>query len=329
MKCGMRNAECGMDGAATQLRTSVVRLFAFSLTPALSRWEKEDCSQSVRESRRWGRTEDSQTCGTSARHLHLPAGEGRGEGEQPQAVTRVSFHFACALILAFTGLSSLQLSAAEPIRIDPVRGDAEGRQLAARLREMRPAEGFTNAGSLHLRDAKGKRRQFPVVIETTVNGDRWQATYKAGPAAQPSALTVARSVTEPAKYSVYPPAPAGPMSSFAGTDFWLADLGLDFIHWPAQRVLKHEMRRSEWCWVLESTNPKPAPGAYSRVVSWVDTDSGGIVHADAFDHAGKLLKVFEPKSIQKVNGRWEVKELEIRNEQTDTRTTLRFDLEKK
>jgi len=219
--------------------------------------------------------------------------------------------------------------AADPIKIDPVKGDQEGRQLALRLREMRPAEGFTNSGILLLRDDRRKlRRQFPVLVETTVSGDRWQATYKAAAGAQPLALTVSRSVTEPASYQVYPPAPAGPMSAFAGTDFWLADLGLDFIHWPKQRVLKHEMRRSEWCWVLESTNPLPAPGAYSRVVSWVDTDTGGILHADAFDHAGRLLKVFEPKSFEKINGRWEVKELEIRNEQADTRTTLRFDLGK-
>ncbi|MBM3877177.1 MAG: outer membrane lipoprotein-sorting protein [Verrucomicrobia bacterium] len=221
------------------------------------------------------------------------------------------------------------VAASAQVKLDQNRGEQEGKQLAARLRAMRPLEGFTNTGSLHLRDSKGKRRQFPVVIETTVNGDRWQATYKAAPAAEPSTLVVARSISEPAKYTMHPPAPAGPLSPFAGTDFWLADLGLDFIHWPAQRVIKHEMRRSEWCWVLESTNPKPAPGAYSRVVSWVDTDSGGIVHADAFDHAGKLLKVFEPKSFEKVNGRWEVKELEIRNEQADTRTTLRFALERK
>jgi hypothetical protein len=255
----------------------------------------------------------------------LPAGEGWGEGERPLHRQNIRALLTLSLVL----LAALSIPAAEPIKIDPAKGDQEGKQLAARLREMRPAEGFTNSGFLLLRDAKGKRRQFPVTIETTVSGERWSATYKAAPGAQPATLTVTRSVSEPAKYQVFPPADAATMSAFAGTDFWLADLGLDFIHWPAQRVLKHEMRRSEWCWVLESTNPQPASGTYSRVVSWVDTDSGGIVHADAYDARGKLLKVFEPKSFEKVNGRWEVKELEIRNEQADTRTTLRFELEKK
>ena len=78
---------------------------------------------------------------------------------------------------------------------------------------------------------------------------------------------------------------------------------------------------------MESVNPQPAPGTYSRVVSWIDIDTGGIIHADAYGHDKKLLKVFEPKKFTKVNGRWHLKEMEIRNEQTDSRTTLVFDLE--
>ena len=63
----------------------------------------------------------------------------------------------------------------------------------------------------------------------------------------------------------------------------LADLGLEFLHWPQQRVLRYEMRRSKSCEVLESLNPQPVPGGYARVVSWVITESPhGIVHAAAY-----------------------------------------------
>ena len=89
--------------------------------------------------------------------------------------------------------------------------------------------------------------------------------------------------------------------------------------------MKKELRRGEACNVLESTSPQPAADGYSRVVSWVDIDTGGIVHADAYGLDKKLLKVFEPKRFEKVNGHWQVKELEIRNEKTDSRTTLVFD----
>ena len=40
-----------------------------------------------------------------------------------------------------------------------------------------------------------------------------------------------------------------------------------------------------------------------------------------------MLKEYQPKSFKKVNGQWQLKEMEIRNEQTDTRTSLVFDVE--
>jgi hypothetical protein len=58
--------------------------------------------------------------------------------------------------------------------------------------------------------------------------------------------------------------------SFAGSDFYLGDLGLEFLHWPSQKIVKKEMRRSRSCRVVESINPNPAPGSYSRVLSWID-----------------------------------------------------------
>jgi len=117
------------------------------------------------------------------------------------------------------------------------------------------------------------------------------------------------------------------MTPFADSDFWVADLGLEFLHWPAQRVLKHEMKRGQACKVLESTNPEPATSGYSRVVSWIDNDTLGIVQAEAFDAKGELLKEFAPKEFKKVNGQWQLQEMEIRNVQTGSRTRLEFNLE--
>ena len=116
------------------------------------------------------------------------------------------------------------------------------------------------------------------------------------------------------------------MVPFAGSDFWIADLGLEFIHWPRQLLLKQEMRRSRSCNVLASINPHPAPGGYSRVVSWFDIESGGIVLAQAFDVNDKLLKEFAPKEMKKVQGQWQLEEMEIRNMQTGSRTRVQFSL---
>jgi hypothetical protein len=114
------------------------------------------------------------------------------------------------------------------------------------------------------------------------------------------------------------------MMPFAGSDFWVADLGLEFFHWPAQKVLKKEVKRSRGCTVLESTNPNPSTNGYARVVSWIDNESSGIVQAEAYDFKNKLLKEFAPKSFKKVNGQWELQEMEIRNVQTGSRTRLEF-----
>jgi len=119
------------------------------------------------------------------------------------------------------------------------------------------------------------------------------------------------------------------MFPFADSDFWIADLGLEFFHWPDQKVLRHEGKRTRACAVLESTNPNPSPGAYSHVDSWIDNETLGLVHAEAYDASGKLLKVFDPKSFKKVNGQWELQDIEIHNVQTKSHTSIKFDLKSK
>ena len=124
------------------------------------------------------------------------------------------------------------------------------------------------------------------------------------------------------------PSADGPISnkSFAESDFSVVDLSLEFFHWPEQKILKKEFRRNCSCVVLESTNPNPATNGYSRVDSWIDEESDGIVMARAYDAQGRLLKEFYPKDVKKVNGEWQVQSLDIYNVQTGSRTRLEFDL---
>jgi hypothetical protein len=115
---------------------------------------------------------------------------------------------------------------------------------------------------------------------------------------------------------------------FAGSDFSFADLGLEFFHWPEQHLIKKEMKRSRACNVLESVNPHPVPNGYSRVISWIDNESDGIVMADAYDAQGKLLKEFIPKKVKKIEGQWQLEEMEIDNDQAGSSTRVDFDLKK-
>ena len=119
------------------------------------------------------------------------------------------------------------------------------------------------------------------------------------------------------------------MLPFAGSDFWVADLGLEFLHWPQQRVLKKEMRKGQSCAVLESVNPHPVRGGYLRVVSWVGVnhpDEIVLIHADGYDDQDKKLKEFDPKNLEKVNGAYQLESMEMRNVQTNSRTLIEFDL---
>jgi hypothetical protein len=120
------------------------------------------------------------------------------------------------------------------------------------------------------------------------------------------------------------------LKPFADSDFWVCDLGMEFFHWPAQKVLPNDTRlkRGRAYTKLESTNPNPPTNGYSRVITWIDVETGGILQAEAYDAKGEKLKEFYPNNFKKVNGQWELKEMEIDNVQTDSSTRLEFDLKK-
>jgi len=252
---------------------------------------------------------------------------------------------------------------------DSVGAIIQGRMLALHLLEQRPTESFIQTGVLKIRDAEGHSSEIPVRCEVLVTPTNWQSIYKAIYTNNPETLTVTHSSFQTGQpegdfnSNNYFPAVGssniqlGPPNSyaytghlvqqgsatnewktqiknhltpFAGSDFWQCDLGLEFFHWPAQKILPKttNLKRGREYTLLESTNPNPSTNGYSRVLSWIDKESGGILEAEAYDLNGKLLKDFAPKSFKKVNGQWELQEMEIRNVQTGSRTRLEFNLKK-
>jgi hypothetical protein len=241
--------------------------------------------------------------------------------------------------------------------------EIQGRQLVQKLLAQQPTEDFTNTGVLNIR-SKGITTNLPVKFAIIVTQTNWQAIYTASFLSVDTSNEsswegeVVKIVHASAWQNQYEKTLAGShfakqagqitvdigpnyagsevlsaeraMIPFANSDFWLADLGLEFFHWPGQKILKKEFARRRGCMVLESTNPNPSTNGYSRVVSWIDEESGGIVQAQAYDFNNKLLKEFAPKSFKKnVNGQWELQEMEIYNDQTRSRTQIKFDLKAK
>jgi hypothetical protein len=213
---------------------------------------------------------------------------------------------------------------------DPATAEREGRELAQQLRNARPDANFTNSGTLVIRTSKKQRSTVRFDSRVVVTETNWTSFYAATDGTNDlSHFSVEHQVDVPNRYHLNHTnlldASKSTMS-FAGSDFWLADLGLEFFHWPVQLLTRREIKRGESCSVLESRNPSPPPGGYSRIVSWIDNDTGGILLAEAYDARGKLLKEFRPTEFEKVNGEWHLREMEMENVQTGSRSTLIFDL---
>jgi len=223
-----------------------------------------------------------------------------------------------------------------PAGLEPLTAEREARNLVAEMLAQKPES--TNTGLLKIRDSSGQERQLPIRFEIWSTASNSTSIYEAtdpGPPRRQVKLTVIRSDAQPNEYllSENGQKPAvltadRAMVPFAGSDFFLGDLGLEFLHWPQQRLLKKEMRRSRFCEVLESTNPRPTSQSYSRVVCWVEAEPPhGIVHADAYDARGKIFKRFDPTGVEKVQGQYQLQEMEIRNVKNDSRTRIEFNLD--
>jgi hypothetical protein len=224
--------------------------------------------------------------------------------------------------------------------------EIQGQQLAQKILAQwvqMPSENSTNTGILKIRTTKGNTLEIPIACEITVTATNWDTTYRTLPTTNTGsfqALTFTHDPLSPGtlmssssssgeypgnngNYGIQANA-----NAFAGSDFWSSDLNLEFFEWPGQKVLKHETHRSRGCTVLESKNPIPSANSYSRVVSWIDNESLGIVEAYAYDANGKKLKDFYPKDFKKIAGRWQVQTLVMENVQTGSRSRLEFDLKK-
>lgn len=245
--------------------------------------------------------------------------------------------------------------------------EVQGRNLAQQLATATPAENSTNTGTLKIRDARGNQKVFFIRVQTIVastnwqdRGENWQNIFETvvtnadgstdGECLRIVHLKFVQPGSAPDEYEwnnygcFFPrvgrprsslggsewsgSSPTGFARQFSQSDFCALDLGLEFFHWPQQKFLKKEVHRSCGCTVLESTNPNPSTNGYSRVVSWIDSESLGIVEAYAYDVHGKKLKNFYPKNLEKVNGQYQVQTMIMENLQTGSRTRLEFDLKK-
>jgi outer membrane lipoprotein-sorting protein len=230
-------------------------------------------------------------------------------------------------------LAAAATAAELPPGVDPVK---LGQSLAEQLRSAAPPETAAFTGVLKI-TKPGFTNSVPIACRIDLRPDGWTVRYetKGGGNQPPQRLAIKHAPNKPNVY-LYAEG-KGDMRELsrneltlplAGSDFWLMDLGLGFLHWPQQRVTEFEMRRGRSCRVLESRDPKPIPGGYARVLSWVDVETDGILLAEAHDAANEKLKVFEIGSFRKIKGEYQLQDMEIKNPKAKTRTKLEFNLQK-
>jgi len=228
--------------------------------------------------------------------------------------------------------------------IDPAKAESDARAIVAEMLAQTPTGDSSNTGKILIRDRDKNEREIPARFEIIATPTNWLSVYEALDSTGKTGgtkLTVIHSAVAPNRYQITEPATAGgtngtvreltpeqAMIPFASSDFWLADLGLEFLHWPKHRLIKRDTRHEKACYVMESINPNPVPGGYARVMSWVIINGPrGIVHADAYDSSNKLVKVFDPVSVQKDDaGQYQLQEMEMRSPQTKSHTSITFNL---
>ena len=234
----------------------------------------------------------------------------------------VPFCRVVRIVLVASLLCIGRLSAAEPL--------PDGRKLARAIREMVPEESVEISATVEVIERERKRHKVPVVIRIEKEGQtRWSFTCLAKrDGAADEQWCVHHELGEANRYehNGRPVDGAEIHVNFAGSSFTIADLGLEFLHWPSQVVLKTQRRKSRLCDLLESKNPKPAKGEYHRVLSWVDKKTGGILHADIHTDEAKPVKQFSVKGLIKKDGHWQVDEMEMRDTKTRVRSRLHFHL---
>jgi hypothetical protein len=52
----------------------------------------------------------------------------------------------------------------------------------------------------------------------------------------------------------------------------------------------------------------------------------GLVHADAYNAKGELMKLFDPTNLEKIQGEYQLEEMEVRNRKTGSHTWIKFNL---
>ena len=205
----------------------------------------------------------------------------------------------------------------------------DGQNLARSIRDAIPTESASLEATMEVTLRDRKRIKTPLTIQTKPLGQAdCLMTYETKPSEGNGEYWIVRRIlAKRNEYRVDKEAKRlAKREDFeiglARSSFTLSDLGLEFLHWPKQKTIRKQRRKSRSCHVLESSR-SDSEGTL-RVLSWVDIKSGGILAADFYSADGKVRKRFSVKGLTKKDGHWQVDEMEMRDVAERTRSRLRL-----
>jgi hypothetical protein len=217
---------------------------------------------------------------------------------------------------------------------------AEGQRLAQELRSTRPTGDSEIRGTLIT--SHGNKKHVPIVCRTVTTGGVWKTIYESQSAdGVPAERLIITRSPDGVQYAYARAATAGaPIPEpktisaeqanipFAQSDFWLTDLGVQFIFWPEQARLKGELRLGRDCYLLESTNPGAAQVV--RIKAYIDKENKVPILAEGYDARNKLVKEFSihGSGFKRIHGQWVLEKMDMHNAKTGSQTVLKFDLSK-
>jgi hypothetical protein len=248
--------------------------------------------------------------------------EDHGEMSVEPVVNRMRHWLAAGFVLAVALLATARAQ-------ELAKNEAgSGSELAARLRETRPDRTMTNRATLKIRGRDG-RKQVPLTVITTPGEDSWTVRYIVGDESAPSEiLTVHHSTRKSPEYS-YQSGSNAPVSgpdlvsrSLAGSDFAFGDLGLEFLHWPRQRLVDRGLSNGRMCQILESVSS--ATNGPASVRTWIDEKQGVILSAEAYDSRQVRTKYFSVSNFREVDDQWTFS-LSIVDDRKGTKTELSYE----
>ncbi len=109
--------------------------------------------------------------------------------------------------------------------------------------------------------------------------------------------------------------------SFMGTDFTYDDMGGRNIDEDNYKILKEEKLQGFDCWVIESV-PVNSKEIYSKKISWIRKDNFIAIKVDFYNRMQIHFKTLAVSNIEKINGFWTAKKMEMKNLQRNHKTII-------